>query len=71
MTADACSPQDGCITCGDVGVTMRVLKVDAPRGMALCEAEGGEHSSVEVELVGPVEPGDDVLVHAGVALVRV
>jgi hydrogenase maturation factor len=68
MTGDCA---DGhCITCGDVAETMRIVAVDAPRGMALCENEDGERASVEVALVEPVATGEDVLVHAGVALVR-
>jgi hydrogenase maturation factor len=61
---------DHCITCGDEGIPMRVLQVDLARGLALCEADGGAHASVEIALVEPVVPGDDLLVHAGVALVR-
>jgi hydrogenase maturation factor len=49
---------------------MRVLRVDEPRGLALCSDPDGTHRTVEIELVGPVGRGDDVLVHAGVALVR-
>jgi hydrogenase maturation factor len=58
-----------CITCGDDGVPMRVLRLDGARGLALCEDGGGERHTVETELVAPVAPGDEVLVHAGVALV--
>jgi hydrogenase maturation factor len=58
-----------CITCGDDGVPMRVLALDGERGLALCTDEQGAHHTVETELVAPVAPGDDVLVHAGVALV--
>ncbi len=39
-------------------------------GLARCEADGAE-SDVMVDLVGPVAIGDEVLVHAGVALARV
>jgi hydrogenase maturation factor len=50
---------------------MRVLRIDARRALALCEASGdGAHSTVEIALVEPVAPGDAVLVHAGVALVK-
>jgi hydrogenase maturation factor len=58
-----------CITCGDVAVEMTVLRVDDARGLALCEADG-ERETVEIELVGPVAPGDELLVHAGTALQR-
>jgi len=49
---------------------MRVLRVDDRRGLALCSDDQGVRRTVEVELVAPVGEGDDVLVHAGVALVR-
>jgi hydrogenase maturation factor len=61
---------DHCITCADDGVPMQVLKVDEARGLALCIDGDGEKSSVEIELVLPVEPGAELLVHAGTALVR-
>ena len=61
---------DHCITCSDEGVTMTVVAVDDDRGLALCDAGGGTEESVEIALVAPLEPGDAVLVHAGVALVR-
>jgi len=61
---------DHCITCGDEGIPMTVLRIDAARELALCATEAGEKSSVEIALVDPVEPGDSLLVHAGVALVR-
>jgi hydrogenase maturation factor len=58
-----------CITCGDDGVPMRVLRLDADRGLALCADDAGAHHTVETALVEPVAPGDELLVHAGVALV--
>ena len=58
-----------CITCGDDGVPMRVLRIDDDRGLALCADDDGARSTVEIALVEPVAPGDSVLVHAGVALV--
>jgi hydrogenase assembly chaperone HypC/HupF len=63
-----CDPhEDRCITCGDVGIEMRVLAVD--EDLARCEAEG-EEREVEIALLDAVEPGDLLLVHADVALVR-
>jgi hydrogenase maturation factor len=61
---------DHCITCGDDGVPMHVLQVDDDRALALCVDGDGAKSSVEIELVLPVAPGDELLVHAGTALVR-
>ena len=58
-----------CITCSDEGVPMRVVETGAG-GLARCAAEDGATSEVMTDLVGEVEPGDSVLVHAGVALLR-
>ena len=60
----SCEDPNHCITCSDEGVPMRVGEVRAD-GIALCEGV-----EVLVDLVAPVEPGDEVLVHAGVALAR-
>ena len=65
MSANACG--DHCITCSDEGIPMRVERIDDARALALCAAEDGSKSTVEIALVS-VEPGDRVLVHAGVAL---
>ena len=54
-----------CITCSDEGVPMRVLEIGGD-GVAVCEGE----VEVMTELVGPVEAGDELLVHAGVALAK-
>jgi hydrogenase maturation factor len=62
--------QGHCITCGDDGVPMTVMRVDDVRGLALCQDEAGARSSIETALVAPVAPGDSLLVHAGTALVR-
>jgi hydrogenase maturation factor len=48
---------------------MRVLRIDEARGLALCEADDGAHSSIEIALVDAA-PGDTLLVHAGTALTR-
>lgn len=64
----ACDHEHGCITCGDEAVPMRVVRIDAARLLALCEAEDGQRSSVEIALVEPVGAGDRLLVHAGTAL---
>ncbi|HEX5895974.1 MAG TPA: HypC/HybG/HupF family hydrogenase formation chaperone [Thermoleophilaceae bacterium] len=65
MSVNECG--DHCITCSDEGTPMRVERIDDARGLALCAAEDGSKSTVEIALVS-VEPGDRVLVHAGVAL---
>ena len=58
-----------CITCGDVGIEMRVLRVDEERGLALCEDSDGTRSTVEAGLVDAT-PGARLLVHAGTAIAR-
>jgi hydrogenase maturation factor len=47
---------------------MRVLALDAERGLALCEAGDGQRHSVEVALIEFPAEGDTLLVHAGVAI---
>jgi hydrogenase maturation factor len=56
-----------CVTCADDGTPMRVVRVD-DQGLALCEDACGGRHTVEIALVD-AEAGDEVLVHAGVALV--
>ncbi|MDQ6775671.1 MAG: HypC/HybG/HupF family hydrogenase formation chaperone [Actinomycetota bacterium] len=57
-----------CITCGDDGDPMTVVRVDSDRGLALCADEDGGRHTVETALVEPVSPGDQILVHAGTAI---
>ena len=66
MIDDACCI-DHCITCSDEGIRMRVERVQGEEAIAVCDA-GRE--TVDVALVGPVAPGDTLLVHAKVALAR-
>ena len=63
-----CSPEQGCITCGDVALPLTVLMVDEERELALCRDERGRRETVEIALVGPVGAGDELLVHAGTAI---
>ncbi len=59
-----------CITCGDDGVPMTVVRVDQARGLALCEEADGTRATVEIALIEAVEAHDTLLVHAGTALAR-
>jgi hydrogenase maturation factor len=61
---------DGCITCGDHAVDLRVVSVDEERGLALCADDRGGSAEVDVLLVSPVAPGERLLVHAGTAIAR-
>jgi hydrogenase maturation factor len=61
------SCDDGhCVTCADEALPVRVLEV-RPGAVAVCEGE----VEVMTDLVGTVEEGDVLLVHAGVALTKV
>jgi hydrogenase assembly chaperone HypC/HupF len=64
--SDSCEAHPGCITCSDEGIPMRVVSVVADS--ALCEDTEGARHEVAIELVQPVIAGDEVLVHAGVAI---
>ena len=64
--AVTCDLDDGCITCGDVAVALRIVEVGAYD--ARCVDDDGNEELVAIELIGPVAPGDRVLVHAKVAL---
>jgi hydrogenase maturation factor len=60
-----------CVTCGDEGILMRVIRVDRMRCLAICIKSAGEPwggEEVAIDLVEPVTRGQTLLVHAGVAL---
>jgi hydrogenase expression/formation protein HypC len=61
---------DGCITCGDVAVELKVVSVDDARGLAVCADEHGASAEVDVLLVAPVHAGERLLIHAGTAIAR-
>lgn len=69
-SAPSCAPEEHCITCGDVGIPMRVVSLDEAQGLAQCADADGATELVDPALVGDVAAGDAVLVHAGVALAR-
>jgi hydrogenase maturation factor len=54
-----------CITCGDVAVTALVVSVSGDT--AIVEVDG-RRERVGIELVTPVEPGETLVCHAGIAL---
>jgi hydrogenase maturation factor len=70
-------PDEHCITCGDQGVPMRVMRVDERSRLALCHEPAPDasavdvaHALVDVDLIGHVRVGDILLVHAGTAIAR-
>ena len=65
-----CTPGDAhCITCSDEGIEMTVVKLT--QCGAQCRDPNGIDQRVEVDLVEPVQAGDVLLVHAGVAIATV
>ena len=68
--APSCDHQVGCITCGDTAVPVRVVRVEDDPTLAVCADADGAREIVETSLVGQVEQGVTLLVHAGVAIQR-
>ena len=60
---------NGCVTCSDAGIPVRVISVEGDD--ALCEDAAGSRAWIAVELVMPVQPGEVLLTHGGVAIGRV
>ena len=60
---------DGCVTCSDAGIPVRVVSVEGDD--ALCEDRSGNRAQIAVELVSPVRVGEVLLTHGGVAIGRV
>ena len=62
----ACATEGTCITCSDEGTLAEVVTVDVTGAASVRTAVGVEQ--IDVNFVGPVGPGDLVLVHAGTAV---
>lgn len=62
--------QDGCTTCGDVGIPVRVLAL-GDAGEALCEDREGRRAAVAIDFTPEAKPGDVLLVHMGVAIAHI
>jgi hydrogenase expression/formation protein HypC len=70
MMAGNCTlDHDGCVTCSDAGIPVRVISLSGHD--ALCEDAAGNQTEIAVELVEPVEAGEVLLTHGGVAIGRV
>ncbi|GIM47640.1 hypothetical protein DNHGIG_31890 [Collibacillus ludicampi] len=59
---------DGCSTCGDVAVPVKVIAVHG--GEAVVEDRLGKRATVAIDFVPGIKVGDILLVHMGVALGR-
>ena len=60
---------DGCVTCSDAGIPVRVVSIAGDD--ALCEDAAGNRTEIAVELVVPVNVGEVLLTHGGVAIGKV
>jgi hydrogenase expression/formation protein HypC len=60
---------DGCVVCSDAGIPVRVVSIEGDD--ALCEDRAGNRAEIAVELVTPVEIGEVLLTHGGVAIGKV
>ena len=60
---------DGCVVCSDAGIPVRVISIKGDD--ALCEDRAGNRAEIAVELVTPVEIGEVLLTHGGVAIGKV
>lgn len=69
-TASTCNTEQGCITCGDTAVALRVVGSSAAADIFVCENAEGLKEEVDTGIVDAVAVGDLLLVHAGVALAR-
>jgi hydrogenase maturation factor len=70
MLPGACTlDHDGCVVCSDAGIPVRVVSVAGDD--ALCEDAAGNRAQIAIELVAPVQTGEVLLTHGGVAIGRV
>jgi len=60
---------DGCVTCSDAGIPVRVISVEGDD--ALCEDAADNRAQIAVELVAPTRVGEVLLTHGGVAIGKV
>jgi hydrogenase expression/formation protein HypC len=60
---------DGCVVCSDAGIPVRVVSVAGDD--ALCEDRLGNRAQIAVELVAPVQIGEVLLTHGGVAIGKI
>lgn len=59
-----------CITCSDEGRPVEIVSISTDLMTAQVRGSDGEET-VDVSLVGSVQPGDTILVHAGIAITKV
>ncbi len=60
---------DGCITCSDAGIPVQIISIHGDD--AICEDAAANQTKIAIELVAPVQPGEILLTHGGVAIGKV
>ena len=60
--------QDGCATCGDVAIPVRVLSLQ--NNEALVEDRLGQQTTVAIDFLSDIKHDDVLLVHMGVAIAK-
>jgi hydrogenase assembly chaperone HypC/HupF len=60
---------NGCVVCSDAGIPVRILSIEGDD--ALCEDSAGNQTEIAIELVAPVQIGEVLLTHGGVAIGKV
>ena len=60
---------DGCVVCSDAGIPVRVISIKGDD--AHCEDASGNRTDIAIELVTPVQLGEILLTHGGVAIGKV
>ena len=69
LTAACTLDHDGCVVCSDAGIPVQVVSMEGDD--ALCEDRAGNRAQIAVELVTPVQVGEVLLTHGGVAIGKV
>jgi hydrogenase expression/formation protein HypC len=69
LLASCTLDHDGCVVCSDAGIPVWVLSIEGDD--ALCEDRAGNQAQIAVELVAPVQVGEVLLTHGGVAIGKV
>ena len=60
---------DGCVVRSDAGIPVRIISIEGDD--ALCEDAAGNQTDIAVELVAPVQTGEILLTHGGVAIGKI
>ncbi|MEM7734398.1 MAG: HypC/HybG/HupF family hydrogenase formation chaperone [Deinococcota bacterium] len=66
--------QDGCTTCGDIAIPVRVIQIEANNAglnNVVVEDRLGQQTEVATDFVDNVQLDDVLLVHMGIALSKI